>query len=114
MSLNKTVICKIDIQILRESEPLNLDKLEKYHIQLARPLLVIKANGGVLGCGYFNVATFNKIGEVFALVSGVNNYDEMLEASIVTVSNEASNIGIAVGDTGADAIEKMLAKGGGE
>jgi uncharacterized protein YunC (DUF1805 family) len=47
---------------------------------------------------------------VFALISGVNNYDEMLEASIVTVSNEASKIGIAVGDTGADAIEKMLAK----
>lgn len=61
---------------------------------------VIKENGGVLGCGYFNVVTFNKIGEVFAMVSGVNNDDEMLEASIVTVSNEASNIGIAVGDTG--------------
>ncbi len=73
---------------------------------------MIKANNGVLGCGYFNVATFNKTGEVFALVSGVNNYDEMLEASIVTVSNEASNIGIAIGDTGADAIQKMLAKGG--
>ena len=91
---------------------MNADKLEKYHIQLARPLLVIKANGGVLGCGYFNVSTFNKTGEVFALVSGVNDYCEMLEASVVTVSNEASNIGIAVGDTGADAIEKMLVKGG--
>ena len=41
---------------------------------------MIKANGGILGCGYFNVATFNKTGEIFALVSGVNNYDEMLVA----------------------------------
>ena len=89
---------------------MNIDKLERYHFQLARPLLVVKANGGILGCGYFNVATFNKNSEVFALVTGVNNCDEMLEASIVTVSNEASEIGIAVGDTGADAIEKMLAK----
>ena len=59
---------------------MNVDKLEKYHIKFARPLLMIKANGGILGCGYFNVATFNKTGEIFALVSGVNNYDEMLVA----------------------------------
>ena len=53
---------------------MNIDKLEQDHIQLARPLLVVKANGGFLGCGYLNVATFNKTGEVFALVTGVNNY----------------------------------------
>lgn len=47
---------------------------------------------------------------MFALVSGVNNYDEMLEVSIVTLSNEASGIGIAVGDIRADTIEKKLAK----
>lgn len=91
---------------------MNIGKIEKYQIQLARPLLVIKANGGVLGCGYFNVATFNKTGEVFAMVTGVNNYEEMLEAPIVSVSNGAASIGIAVGDTGAIAIDKMMVNEG--
>jgi uncharacterized protein YunC (DUF1805 family) len=88
--------------------PLKENKLEKYQIELARPLLLIKANKGVLGCGYLSVETFNKTGEVFALVTGVSNFDEMMESSVVSVSNAALQLGIAVGDTGAEAISKML------
>lgn len=83
------------------------NKLEKYQIELARPLLVIKANNEVLSCSYLNVETFNKTGEVFALVTGVSNFDEMMESSVVSMSNAAFQLGIAVGDTGAEAISKM-------
>ena len=81
-------------------------------IELARPLLVIKDNGGISRCGYLRTKTFNKTGKVFALLTGVSNYNEMPAASVVSISDEAAKIGASIGDTGREAIAKMQAKGG--
>jgi uncharacterized protein YunC (DUF1805 family) len=53
-----------------------------------------------------------KDGEVFALVTGVGNYDEMLAATVVSISDEAAKIGASIGDTEREAIAKIQAKGG--
>lgn len=42
------------------------EHLELLQFDLARPLLVMKAPKGILGCGYINVETCNKTGEVCA------------------------------------------------
>ena len=85
------------------------DNLGKYRIELVRPFLAIKADGDILGCRYLRAETVNKTGEVFALVTGVGNYDEMLAATVVSISDEAANIGVSTGDTGREAIAKMQA-----
>ena len=74
---------------------------------LARPLLVAQAEKGILACAYINPTTCDKTGEACAIVSGVNTFDDMVKAKVVAVSQKAAELGVAVGDTGATALEKM-------
>ncbi len=80
---------------------------ENLHYQLAKPLLIIQEEKGFLACAYINVETCNKTGEACALVSGVNNHEEMLSASVIAVSEAAKKLGVNIGDSGQAALEKM-------
>ena len=60
---------------------------------------------GLLGCGYIN--TDSCINEACAIVSGVNTHDDMLKASVKAVSKDATELGIKVGMTGAEAMELL-------
>ena len=75
---------------------MNWDGLERHEVALKLPLLVIKAAGGVLACGYLNVQTFEKTGEAGAIVTGVRTFDDMLTAKGAAVS-AAANTG-KIGD----------------
>ena len=86
---------------------MNLDSLEKHHIALKSPLLVIKAPKGVLGCGYLNVETFNRTGEAGVIIRGVNTHEDMMTAKVVAASEAAQAMGIQPGMTGAEALEKL-------
>jgi uncharacterized protein YunC (DUF1805 family) len=81
--------------------------LARYRIDLKLPLLVIRGSRGVLACGYLNVETFNKTGEAGAIVTGVNNFDEMLAARVVSASIAAAQAGIKAGMTGAEVVEQI-------
>ncbi|MBR2642397.1 MAG: DUF1805 domain-containing protein [Lentisphaeria bacterium] len=70
-------------------------------------LLVIRAPKGMLGCGYINTAVADKLNDAAAIVSGVKNYDDMLKATVHTVSAAAAILGITVGMTGLEALKKM-------
>ena len=83
------------------------EHLEMLQFDLARPLLVIKAPKGVLGCGYINVETCNKTGEACAIVTGVNSFDDMYKAKVVAASDNAVKLGIQVGESGQNALDKM-------
>lgn len=72
--------------------------------ELARPLLVVTGSKGTLACGYLNVATFDALEESGAIVRGVSNFDDMLEAEVVEVSKAAQARGVAVGMKGRDAL----------
>ena len=85
--------------------PMDWSNLERERIELASPLLIIKGESGFLACGYINAATCNKTGEACAIVNGVNNHDDMLEATISDVSVAAVALGVRVGMSGADALE---------
>lgn len=49
--------------------------------------------------------TFNRTGEVGAIVTGVNNFDDMLEARVKVVSTAAEQAGLRAGMTGAEVLE---------
>ena len=90
-----------------------IDEVNKYmtadriRYSLEKPLLVIKEKKGFLACAYINPETCNKTGEACAIVSGVGDYEDMMDAKIISVSNAAKDLGINVGDTGSSALEKL-------
>lgn len=86
---------------------MNWERLERHRVDLRLPLLIIRGSWGLLGCGYLNVATFDKTGEVAAIVTGVKSFDEMLEAKVASVSKAAEQSGIKVGMRGADVLERI-------
>ena len=81
--------------------------IETLRFELKRPLLVMKGSNGFLACGYINSETCNKTEEACAIVSGVNNFEDMKKSLIVAVSKAAEAMGIKVGDTGESALAKF-------
>jgi uncharacterized protein YunC (DUF1805 family) len=71
-------------------------------------LLMIKGSKGFLGCGYFNIEVADKIGEAVALVTGVKSFGDMFNAKVFAVSMAAQGLGIKLGDSGQDALEKLV------
>ena len=91
-------------------EKLDIEGLDLTGYTIPTPnasLLVIRAPKGMLGCGYINAAVADKLNDAAAIVSGVKNYDDMLKATIHTVSAAAADFGITVGMTGLEALKKM-------
>lgn len=56
------------------------------------PLLVIRGDKGFLACGYINMEVCNKLGDICGIVRGVSNFDEMLSAEVVDMSEKAREI----------------------
>ncbi len=91
---------------------LNLDgtTYETVHIPTEKTnILLVKAAGGFLGCGYFDVNVANRVGDAVAIVTGVKTIDEVLAAPVVRLSDRAHELGITEGMSGRDAL-KLLNK----
>jgi len=71
-------------------------------------IIVIRAKKGYVMCGYLSMETANRLGDIAAKVKGVKNFDEVLKAKVVEVSEKAKEIGIKEGMTGKGALEKMF------
>jgi len=95
----------VSIPIFANDTPFDWSGLERSKISLEAPLLIVKGSLGFLGCGYINVDSC--IDEACAIVSGVNTHDDMLKASVKAVSKDATELGIKVGMTGAEAMELL-------
>lgn len=67
-------------------------------------ILLIKAFHGFLGCGYFNIEAADKFNDAFAIVTGVSNFEDMLEAGVVKVSSSARKRGVTEGMKGKEAL----------
>lgn len=72
------------------------------------PLLVIRARKGFVMCGYLDVNIANKLGDVAVRVTGVNSFEDVLDAKAVDVSEAAKNIGITIGMQAKEALKKMV------
>ena len=67
-------------------------------------ILLIKAAGGFLGCGYFDVAVADRVGDAVAIVTGVKSIEEMLKATVVRISARAREAGVTEGISGHEAL----------
>jgi uncharacterized protein YunC (DUF1805 family) len=80
--------------------------LERHEIQLDQKLLVVKGSRGVIGCGYLNIAAFEKYGEACAIVPAVD-LNAMPDAKVTAVTTKAKALGIEVGMSGREALERI-------
>lgn len=71
---------------------------------------------GVVGCGAYHVPTMEHFGQAVAIARGTPQNplvqpEDLYSAKIVEASRQAQDLGIRVGDTGREAVEKLLAAG---
>ena len=80
-----------------------------YEIELYNTnLVLVNAPRGFVMCGYLNMAAAEKMGDIATLVRGVKTVDELFAAKVEEVSTAAAKIGVKVGMTGKEALEKMM------
>ena len=80
--------------------------LERHEIQLDQKLLVVKGTKGVVGCPYLNIASFEKFGEACAIIPAVDTAG-MLKSKVTAVTTKAKALGIHVGMSGREALDKI-------
>ena len=68
------------------------------------PILLIQGESGFLGCGWFSIETAESLSEAVAVVRGVQNVADMLEARVAAVSPAAADRGVRAGMTGKQAL----------
>lgn len=102
--IQRILLLALLVQILPAYADTNTGSIS---FSLKKQLLVIKEENGVLACAYIDVDTCDKLDEACAIVSGVNNHDEMKIAKIIKLSEAAKNLGVKIGDTGEQALAKF-------
>ena len=71
------------------------------------PLLLVKGEKGFVMCGYLNYDAAEKLGATAAIVSGVNSFEDVLNASIKSSTTKAKALGLEPGKTVKDVINAL-------
>lgn len=61
------------------------------------PLLILKGKKGYVMCGYLDISTADRVGDIAVRVSGVNTLDDLLNSSVAIASSKATELGIEKG-----------------
>ncbi len=92
--------------------PLRIDEKSatglKVDLPDSPPLVMIIGRTGFVMCGFLNVEAAEKLNVTAAMVSGVRNFDDVLEAEVKAVTSRAERKGIKVGINGKDAVKLLL------
>ncbi len=80
--------------------------LERNEIQLDQKLLVVRGSKGVIGCPYLDVDSFESSGEVCAIIPAIDTAG-MLESKVIAATTKAQQLGIEVGMSGREALDKI-------
>ncbi|HIH00372.1 MAG TPA: DUF1805 domain-containing protein [Thermoplasmata archaeon] len=94
-----------------KEQKLKLDKeqVTGYHIDLGKaPLIIIQAKKGYIMCGYLNMNTANKLGDIAGKVTGVKTFEDVLNTTIIEVSEQAKKEGLTEGMNATDFLKKLL------
>ncbi len=95
--------------MMKKSILLEKGKVTGYSIDLGNaPLLLIQAKKGYVMCGYLNMNTANKLGDIAGRVTGVKTFDDMLNAKVVEVSEHAKQTGLNQGMSGKDFLNAVI------
>ncbi len=71
------------------------------------PLLLIKGEKGFIMCGYLNLDVAEKLGAAAATVSGVNSFNDVLDAEIKASTSKAKKLGVEPGKVVREVIMKL-------
>jgi len=79
----------------------------------------ILTTAGIVGCGIYDVKTAGEFGQAIAIAKGTPAHplvdpEDLFEATIVDLTPKARELGIEVGMSGREAVEKLLAAPTGE
>jgi uncharacterized protein YunC (DUF1805 family) len=94
-----------------KEEKIQLDKghITGYHIDLGKaPLIILQAHKGYIMCGYLNMNTANKLGDIAGKVTGVKTFEDALHATVIEVSDQAKKEGFTEGLPASDFLKKLL------
>lgn len=81
---------------------------DAYCIELGLANLIFaKTSAGFVGCGFFDLAVFEKLGIPAAKVTGINTIEGLLKGSVTAATPAASLRGAKPGVTGEDAIRRL-------
>jgi uncharacterized protein YunC (DUF1805 family) len=58
------------------------------------PLVLIEGDKGFIMCGYLNIDAAESLGATAAVVSGVSNWEDVLNAQIKTATTKAKALGL--------------------
>jgi len=72
------------------------------------PLLLVVAEKGFVMCGFLNVDAAERLGVAAAVVSGVKNFEDVLNAQVKALTSKAESQGVEAGMKGAEALKRML------
>ncbi len=69
---------------------------------------------GLIGCGAYHVPTMEHFGQAVAIARGTPEHplcepEDLYQAKIVEATRQAEELGVRVGDTGLEALAKLLA-----
>ena len=81
---------------------------------MSKKLKWILTAAGIVGCGIYDVRTAGEFGQAIAIARGTPakplvEPEDLFEALIVDLTPKAREMGIELGMTGRQAVEKMLA-----
>ncbi len=71
------------------------------------PLVLIEGEKGFVMCGYLNIDTAESLGATAAVVSGVNSWEDILNAQIKTATTKARSLGLEPGKVVGDVIAAL-------
>jgi uncharacterized protein YunC (DUF1805 family) len=80
--------------------------LEPHAIKLGQTLLLVKGSRGIVACPYLNVETFSRGGEACAIVAAPQLVD-IPGGKVLAVTPKAQELGIEVGMSGREALDKI-------
>ena len=71
------------------------------------PMVLIEGSKGFVMCGYLNIDAAESLGATAAVVSGVNNWEDILNAQIKTATTKAKALGLEPGRVVGDVIAAL-------
>ena len=94
---------------MRKIIKLNNVEIDTYLIDMGQANLIIaKAPKGFLMCGYLDISVAQKLHDAACVVSGVKTIEELLEKPVVKLTSQAERLGIDLGMSGRQALERMI------
>ena len=90
ITINKTVFETVEIELSDRGK-----------------LLMIIGKKGYVMCGYLNINTAQKLGDIACMVIGVKTIEDVINSNIVALTAEAQKLGITMGMSVKEVLQKL-------